>query len=204
MADYGQDEKQKKSKGKLHKLTVREIADLSISAYDYPYLGLGKNEYVIINIERSRIGLVYIWSVVVGISLLLIAVCKMMINTNDSFEITILAVLLGYITVFITLIIGSAESRIYRRNYMIISSQRAFTQTQIGPFATKTQVIELENIEDVVVNKSGILPSFFHYGEIRLSTEVDDSSYNLTFVKDPEKQASEIKKIVNSIKPRNN
>lgn len=183
------------------RLKGREVADQGISAHDYPSLGLGDDEYVIADVERSRVGLVFIWTVVVFVSMLMIVFCQMMIWTLDRMESTLLMVLLGYASVLIAITLGTIESNIYRKNYMIITNQRAFTQTQIGPFATKTQVIELENIEDVGVYRGGMLPTVFGYGEIRLSTERDEAAYDLTFVKNPDEQAVEIKKIINDIQP---
>ena len=159
MAEIDNDTNQEKVK-KIKKLsTAREKADQSISVHDYPSLGLGKDEYIVADVERSKIGLVFIWSVIVVLSLLAMFICQVMIWWADSFGEVVLMVLIGYVGVIITLIIGSAESRIYRRNYMIISNQRAFMQTQVGPFATKNQVIELQNIEDVTVYQKGILQS---------------------------------------------
>lgn len=190
---------QSKPRGRGPKLKGREVIDQSISAHDYPSLGLSNDEYVIVDIERSKVGIAFIWATVIVISLLMIVFCQMMTWSLSHFETTFLMVLLGYVTVIVAMVLGTIESKIYNKNYMIVTNRRAFTQTQIGPFATKTQVIELENIEDVGVYRGGALPVFFNYGEIRLSTERDESAYKLTFVKDPDEQAVEIKRIINRI-----
>lgn len=192
---------QKKKGGKFGRLKDREVVDREISAHDYPSLGLGDKEYVIVDIERSKAGLIFIWASVVSISILMMVFCQMMIWTVERFEAAFLMVMLGYILVFVAIALGTIESRIYRKNYMIVTNQRAFTQTQIGPLATKTQVIELENIEDVGVYRGGVLPMLFGYGEIRLSTERDESAYKITFAKNPDEQAAEIKRKINEIRP---
>lgn len=190
----------KKSEISSHasQLKGREVIDQSISSHDYPHLGLGDNEYVIVDVERSKIGLVLIWSAVAFVSLLMIVFCQIMVWTLNNFETTFLMVLLGYITIIVAMILGVIESRIYNKNYMVVSNQRVFNQIQNGPFATRTKVIEIENIEDVAVRRSGLLSTLLNYGEIRLSTERDDLTYRLSFVKSPDTQIEEIKKAVNT------
>lgn len=190
----------RRNKGDNRKsLSGRSRVDLSISAHDYPSLGLGDKEYVVIDLERSRIGLAFIWAIVIVMSFFIMLFCQTIIWSMNRLEINFLVVLLGYLAVFFAIILGLVESRIYKRNYMIITNQRVFTRTQIGPFATKTRVIELSNIEDIGVYRKGILPTIFSYGEIRLSTELDDLTYKITFVKNPDRQAVAIEKIVNAI-----
>lgn len=191
--------KKKKSKKRSIRLEDREVIDQSISAHDYPTLGLESDEYVIVNVERSRVGLAFIWGVVIAVSALMIVFCHRMALTTNHVESALMIVLFGYLAVIIAIVLGVIESRIYQKNYMIVTNQRAFTQTQIGPFGTKTQVIELEHIEDVGVFRGGVLPTMLGYGEIRLSTERDESAYKLTFVKDPDEQVKEIRKMVNII-----
>lgn len=180
-------------------LRGREVADQIISAHDYPSLGLEDDEYVIVDVERSKVGLAFVWAAVVVVSLLMIIFCHMMSLTMHNVTTALLIVLLGYFAVTIAIVFGTVASRIYQKNYMIITNQRAFTQKQIGPFATKAQVIELEHIEDVGVFRGGFLPMIFGYGEIRLSTERDESAYNLTFVKNPDEQVVEIRRIINTV-----
>lgn len=202
MANLNNGEAGKEKNKALDVLTIRGMADQSISAHDYPSLGLEKDEYVVIDIERTRIGIVIIWVYIIVISFLAMIFCHTMLQMTDNLGTVVLIVALGYVAVITSVLFGLADIKVYQRNYMIVSNKRVFTRSQIGPFAAKTQVIELENIEDVGVSQSGIISSFLNCGEIRLSTELDESAYKLSYVSDPNKKAIEIKKVMNNIESK--
>jgi hypothetical protein len=161
----------------------------------YKALNLDDDEYVVIDVQRSRAGLAFIWIVIVLLSGLFIGAAQT-VRLTLPLEADIAVVLTGYLAVFLTIIAGAIASSIYRNNKLIVSNQRVFSRIQNSPFDHRWQTIEIEHIEDVSYIQSGILPVMFNYGTLRLSTIGDEHTYIFSFVADPDSQYSVIQHIV--------
>jgi uncharacterized membrane protein YdbT with pleckstrin-like domain len=56
-----------------------------------------------------------------------------------------------------------------------------------GLLDRKSQVINLEAIEDISFSQSGLLQHIFNYGTVRMSTTGDESTYTFNFASFPAK-----------------
>ncbi|MDR3125688.1 MAG: hypothetical protein LBU20_01265 [Candidatus Nomurabacteria bacterium] len=181
------------------KLTVEEKADHAISVHDYPELDLNENEYVLIDVERTKL-LPVVAHVTAGVGYVFFTIVAFLdmsgqfgVSDNGSFSIicllaTILLAVICYTAVWV-----------YNRNRMIVSNQRIFSEIQQALFSFYMQSIELEHVEDISYSQVGILANFFDYGSIRFSTIGNEHTYELTFVNQPESQIKIIKKAVHDV-----
>ncbi|MDR1196976.1 MAG: PH domain-containing protein [Candidatus Nomurabacteria bacterium] len=186
-------------KGRVVELNTEEQADHDRSVRDYPKLDLTDDEYVVIDVRRSKIGLVYIWLIVILASGLFIATAHTISLQFHEIELDLMFVLFGYVGTILAISFGLVASSIYRRNYMILTNKRVFARFQNSPFAMREQDIELEHIEDISVFQSGILQILFNYGSIRLSTVGNEHTYNFTYSSNPRVQVKPINKIVDIV-----
>lgn len=181
------------------KLTTREKADHAISVHDYPELDLGETEYVIIDIERTKLFPILAHTVAIVGYIFFTIVAVLDVNgwlgiegggifSVISFLVTIILATICYLAVWM-----------YNRNQMIVSNQRIFDKIQSSLFAYRMQSIELEHIEDLSYARVGILANIFNYGSVRFSTVGNEHTYELTFVHDPENQIKAIKKAVHDV-----
>lgn len=189
----------KNSPNQQIKLDISEEASHAISVHDYPDLELDENEYVVIDVERSKILpvsmhmlaiLSYIFfSVIAFLDMnLIIETFFVGFYSGISFLTTILLAIVCYVTVWI-----------YNRNKMIVSNLRIFSKTQSSLFSHRTQSIELEHIEDLSYSQTGILANLFDYGTIRFSTVGNQYTYELKYISNPKKQTSIIEKDVHNL-----
>lgn len=182
----------------------RAAADHARSVHDYPNLEFADNEYVVIDVERSKFGIFLIWCAVIFCAILLIAIILMIQFTSANFmtnsgenSINVFLLIFG-ITAF-CILGGMIAQKIFNSNYLIITNERIFSRWQIAPFAHRVQTLELEHVEDCSYKQAGVLPSMFNYGTIRLSTVGDEQTYQFTFVRNPEQQFHVINKIVRQV-----
>ena len=181
-------------------LNVNEQADHDRSVHDYPHLDLDDDEYVVIDVERSKIGVVFIWVVVLLIFILVPGAFFLAMNMSplpDHIK-TGLSLILVLFAIII-LLSGVIARNIYRANYFIVSNKRVFAKVQHVPFVYRLQMVELEHVEDVSMARTSLLQIIFNYGSIRLSTVGDEHTYKFTFSADPESQIKIIQKVVQAV-----
>lgn len=183
---------------KLAPLSTEEKADHERSAYDYPWLDIEEDEYVVIDVLRSKIGRFFIWFGSIGVFALFLIFAILMIFTGKTPGNEMMALVCIFCAI-ISLIIGIVLNWIYGRNVLILSNQRVFERVQITPFSYRVQSLELEHVEDVSYDQNGILPMMFNYGSIRMSTVGDEHTYKLTFVNDPTEQIKIVKKVIHAV-----
>jgi hypothetical protein len=184
---------------KHSKLSVLEKADHAISVHDYPELDLDKNEYVLIDVDRTKL-LPILTYIAAGSSYIICTVIAFLdmngqLGTPNGGLFSILCL---FITIVVTLV-GCMGVWIYKCNQMIVSNQRIFSKMQESWFSFRMQSIELEHIEDISYSQSGIMANLFDYGSIRFSTVGNEHTYELTFVNKPEDQIKIIKKAVHDV-----
>ena len=183
---------------KKSSLSPAEQADHDRSVHDYPWLDLEDDEYVVIDVERTKVGRFFIWFCSIGIAVLLTAVSLTALLTEIMVGGEIIAILCLFCAL-ISFVIGVILNWIYGRNKLVVSNQRVFGFVQPILFSYRVQSLELEHVEDVSFDQSGILPMIFNYGSIRMSTVGDEHTYKLTFVDNPAEQIKLVKKVVNAV-----
>lgn len=165
------------------------------SAHKYPRLTLSKEEYVIEAVRRHPIGLFFIW-LFVGVMAVVILSLLSLYGINHA---QIEAAFAGMLTlpsaidvaplVFIGLAFmalgGIIATIVYQGNRFYLTNEAVFQYLQTGLLTTKTQVINLINVEDASHDQVGILQQLFNYGTLRLSTQGEETIYRFLFVANP-------------------
>lgn len=157
----------------------------------YPSVEIDDDEYVVVSVKRHPLGMLGI--VLVGMisfvvtASIWITICFMpnSLNLTQAAKNNIslgAAAILVLITVF-----SYIGLMIYRRNQFIVTNERIIQKISKGLLDQQRQTINLEAIEDISYHQKGLMPHLFHYGEIRLSTVGDESTYTFTWVPEPNK-----------------
>jgi hypothetical protein len=67
-------------------------------------------------------------------------------------------------------------------------------------FSRLEQTVSLGNIEDASFTQHGIFQQVFNYGDIRLSTEGDETTYRFSFVASPKDHIARLNNAVEAFK----
>lgn len=177
----------------------------------YPSLNLSKGEYVISAAKRHPIGLFQIWGFVALIIGLLIILAGLSSGSEVSgaagsafTESTggagpILTLVLLFVSP-LALLGGIIGTYVYRANTFYLTNESVIQNVQTGLFAKQEQTVSLENIEDASYTQNGILPHALNYGNIRLSTEGDETTYRFSYTSKPKQQIEMLNNAVEAFK----
>lgn len=178
------------------------------SKKDYPELDLEEDEFVELDIRRSRYGILGIWALAVfaGLTILIVSLTINMggaiiladLGFNPgatSYLYLILLILFGVVA-----LCACVVSKVYRANRMFVTNRRIFHYESISLFAKSVNVIDLGRIEDVSFRQNGLFDHIFHLGTIRLSTVGDETTYTFKYVDTPTDELKTIMHLVHSRK----
>lgn len=179
-------------------LTPRDEADHQRSVYDYPDIHFSPTEYVVIDVERSPLGLVQIW-VIAFLAFLAVAGILFLTSTTNPTNLDFDTMLLSLLAAALAVIGGIVGSWVFRANYFLVTNERVFARIQNSPFSQRSQNVELEHVEDCSFRQSGIFQTLFNYGSIRLSTVGDEQTYRFSFVKNPAAQFKIINNVIQQV-----
>lgn len=159
------------------------------SLKDYPGLALEDDEYVELEINRSKAGLVLIWGIVIllslimAVSIVVLTLSGDFLGLNDTAHSYLLMLLIILFVIFI--VAGLVLSYVYKGNRMYVTNHRIIRYTTDALFAHSKNVINLVSVEDVSFRQNSIIQSLLRYGTIRLSTIGDETTYSFPFVDTP-------------------
>ena len=100
---------------------------------------------------------------------------------------------------FLVVLLGMAIDYVYKGNEMVVTNMRVIQRIRRGLFDDTVQYTELEQVEDVAAKKKGIMAYLIGYGEVRVSTTGDESTYSMKYVRDVEDTVKKISKWVNQV-----
>ncbi len=170
----------------------------------HPDLNLSSGEFIIIDIRRHPIGLLSIWAivgmVVAAILTLLVLVTS---STGDDATTTIPPMIMGVTALLLcslALIFGYVGTYVYRANRFFLTNESVIQVIQSSLFSRREQTVSLSNIEDASFTKHGIIQHMFDYGQIRLSTEGDETTYRFQYAATPSKQVAVLNNAVEAFK----
>jgi len=180
------------------------------SVKKYPQLNLSYGEYVIHSVERHPIGIMKIWAIaaamVAAVSLFLAGflfngTLVTVLGISDKGNATMLAVGALILLISILVIAGAlVATYVFNSNKFYLTNESIIQEVRETVFAHFDQTVTLANIEDVSYHQDGILPSMLNYGEIRLSTVGDESSYHFSYVADPRHESGILNNAVEAYK----
>jgi flagellar biosynthesis protein FliQ len=175
------------------------------SAKDFPEIDLEQDEYVVLHIKRSRLGIAFIWAVVavmiVALSLVLIFfagsnadISNTVFSLNDaSLHYLRLVIFVLYILFFFG---GFVGQNIYDANHIYVTNRRVIQKSRSTIFANSTNIIELRRIEDVSFHQSSLIDHICNFGTLRMSTIGDETTYTLKNVDTPHDEVKTISHLV--------
>lgn len=174
------------------------------SAKDFPEIDLEADEYVVLHIKRSRIGIAFIWVVVammvMALSIVLIMLAGSANSQNAVFSMNEgamhylrLGILALYVVFFFGGIVGQS---IYDANQIYVTNRRLIQKSRNSLFANSTNIIELRRIEDVSFRQTSLVDHLFHLGVLRMSTVGEETTYSLKYVDTPRDEVKVISHLV--------
>lgn len=173
----------------------------------YPDIDLSESEYVLKVARRHPIGLLMQLSV----SLVIFLIAFFPIIFADAFN-TFLYDNIGieipsYIFSLTSLLliacaigVGAVSFYVFKNNKLYLTNESVIQRVQISLFSKQEQSVSLGSIEDSSYKKSNILQTIFNYGDVRLSTVGDETTYRLSYVSNPKEYMSTLDHAVEAFK----
>ena len=172
----------------------------------YPDLDLSANEYVIAAVHRHPIGLIAplaTGTLVIGLVLAIFFNYDAFVETFAIRGILATAATIALpVWVFVAVIaLGMFISYyVYTRNRFFLTNESVIQEIQTSLFSRQEQTVSLGNIEDASFTQKGIMQQSFNYGDIRLSTEGDETTYRFSYVAHPKEHIARLNNAVEAFK----
>jgi len=172
----------------------------------YPLLNLSAGEYVIRAIRRHPIGLI----IPLGLGTLLIGIILGVLLNYPGFAegLALSGPLADVGTVALPMLLLCAiialgmfiSWYVYVNNKFFLTNESVIQEIQHTLFSRLEQTVSLSSIEDASFTQTGILQHLLNYGDIRLSTEGDETTYRFSYVAGPKEHVSILNDAVESFK----
>ena len=160
--------------------------------------GLTPEETLVADIRRHPFGLFLIYSqvflaLILGIFLAtaFIPTLSELLGTSRSSAGGVVVVFIMFSLIF-ALIFLILATRIYKGNQLIVSDKNVTQVLQIGLFDRKISELGMANIEDVTAHQSGIFPTLFNYGTLRIETAGEQNNFIFVYTPNPNAYAKAI------------
>lgn len=178
------------------------------SVKQYPDIDLHKDEYVVLEMKRAKIGIAIIWAVVVIcivlLSIVIIGIASNKEATNTLFVINDAAMKYLWMIVFsfyaVICVGGFIGQTIYTSNRMYVTNKRIIQKIRMSLFANQTQIIELAKVEDVSFRQKGIMDHILKIGTLRMSTAGDETTYTFAMLETPRDEVDMISQLVYDVR----
>jgi len=172
----------------------------------YPTLNLSEGEHVIRAVRRHPIGLflplgvgTFIIGILLGFLLNYSAFAEVLGFSGYFADAASIAVPILVVCGFVAL--GMFISwYVYTSNKFFMTNESVIQEIQYSLFSRLEQTVSLSNIEDASFTQTGIIQQLFDYGDIRLSTEGDETTYRFSYVANPKQHVSELNDAVEAFK----
>ena len=179
------------------------------SAKDFPGLDLMSDEYVVLAIGRSRLGLILIWAGEIAGFVALTVVLFLLIGVGDKdalFRVNASAKSYIYMFVFalygLLIITGLVGTWLYKNNHLYITNKRAIQHRRPNLLAKSVSIIDLQSIEDVSFRQSGLMDYMLRMGTIRMATVGDETTYTFAYADTPRDEIKIITHLVHGAKEK--
>ncbi|MDR0398063.1 MAG: PH domain-containing protein [Candidatus Nomurabacteria bacterium] len=179
------------------------------SLKEYPCSKLDDDEYIMISVTRHVVGLFLIWFVVGALVVALIVSIIVLLFGDGMLKLAIADDATSYIVIAVMAVLalafvsGYIASNLYLSNHFLVTNKKVEQHIVRGLFDQTVQTINLVMIEDISYTQSNFFEHILDYGEIRLSTIGDETTYHFSFVANPDEQVKAITKIVEGVRKKN-
>ncbi len=176
------------------------------SKRSYPLLNLSAGEYIINAVRRHPIGLILpltVGTLLIGLALAILvnydAFVETFAITGALADVSLVAI---PILLFVAVIgLGMFVSYyVYTNNRFFLTNESVIQEIQVTLFSRQEQTVSLGNIEDASYTQHGILQQILDYGDIRLSTEGDETTYRFSYVSSPKNHIAQLNNAVEAFK----
>jgi hypothetical protein len=174
------------------------------SKHRYPHLNLSPGEFVIDSVQRHPVGVFKIWALigVLIFTVMLLAVFTTSIGGGTMVSGAATSILLiGALLLAVFFVLGGIiATYIYNSNHFYLTNESVIQEIMFSLFSRNVQTVSLSNIEDASFRQNGILPHLLNYGDIRLSTEGDETTYRFSYVANPNQHIARLNNAVEAFK----
>jgi hypothetical protein len=172
----------------------------------YPTLNLSTGEHVINAVRRHPIGLVLplgLGTVLIGLALGVLVNYNALVGSMNliGLPVDVSTVAIPILLLCIAVGLGMFISwYVYVSNKFFLTNESVIQEIQYSLFSRLEQTVSLASIEDASFTQNGILQHLFDYGDIRLSTEGDETTYRFSYVANPRGHIDELNNAVEAFK----
>ena len=176
------------------------------STRQYPMLNLSEGEYVISAVRRHPIGLIVPLAVGTFLISIVLAIFFSYDILTENFTLAGVfadaAAIAVPVWVFVAIVaLGMYISYyVYVNNKFFLTNESVIQEIQTSLFARQEQTVSLGNIEDASFTQKGIFQQVINYGDIRLSTEGDETTYRFSYVANPKNHIAQLNNAVEAFK----
>jgi len=173
----------------------------------YPDIDLSESEYVVKVARRHPIGLLL--PIVMSVILFIVAFLPIFASSslrnffNETLSIEVPSAILALFTLLL-IFSGAAilfvSFYVFKNNKLYLTNESVIQRIQISLFSKQEQSVSLASIEDSSYKKSNVLQYIFDYGDIRLSTIGEETTYKLSYVASPKKYMTALDHAVEAFK----
>lgn len=172
----------------------------------YPMLNLSDGEYVIMSVRRHPIGLIVPQAL--GAVLIALTLVVMMGSSDIANNLLMYGSASGAGLIFtvaslflVAIVVGMIISAyVYVSNKFFLTNESVIQEIQHSLFSKHEQTVSLANIEDASFTQKGVLQHMFNYGNVRLSTEGEETTYRFSYVANPKGHIDKLNNVVEAFK----
>lgn len=172
----------------------------------YPTLNLSAGEYVIKAVRRHPIGLVLplaAGTIIIALALSVLfnfdVIAANLAITGAPIDASSIAIPVWVLVAIVGLGMFIAYY-VYVNNKFFLTNESVIQEIQTSLFSRQEQTVSLANIEDASYSQHGIFQQILDYGDIRLSTEGDETTYRFSYVASPKDHIATLNNAVESFK----
>ncbi len=171
----------------------------------YPTLNLTPNEYVIAVVHRHPIGLfipLATGALLIAIALSILANYDIILDRFSRGVVAFPTSIAVPVWAFVALVgLGMYIAYyVYIKSRFILTNESVIQEIQYSLFSRKEQTVSLGSIEDASFTQKGIIQQLFGYGDIRLSTVGDETTYRFSYVSNPKDHIARLNNAVENFK----
>ncbi|HJP96618.1 MAG TPA: PH domain-containing protein [Candidatus Saccharimonadales bacterium] len=158
-----------------------------------PMVVLRPGERVICEIKRHPFGILSMYFsglVAIVIAVVLAAFAPQIISTST--DISGMAMVGAGIVIVGVLLMLWVATFVYWQNRWIVTDDSITQITQDGLFGRRVSQLSMENLEDVTIDKSGIIQTMLNFGTLKAETAGERSKFMFPFCPDPATYARKI------------
>lgn len=158
-----------------------------------PMVVLRPGERVICEIKRHPFGILSMYFsglVAIVVAIVLAAFAPQIISTGSDIS-GVAMVGAGIVIVGVLLMLWVATF-VYWQNRWIVTDDSITQITQDGLFGRRVSQLSMENLEDVTIDKSGIIQTMLNFGTLKAETAGERSKFMFPFCPDPATYARKI------------